>query len=181
MEVPFKIFTKVDSKVDENRDWEQVLKKIGEYLCESGAVKDGFTDALVKRESEFPTGLQLPFDINIALAHVDPEWIIDTGMVVYFMLKPVRFRKMDDRNSVIPCQLIVIPLIKNPSDYMKFLSKQIKYVTTNEFVKLFKEHRFDKIVNDIGSLATTLFKKTVLRITWWNNDASKNDGLIKIR
>lgn len=167
----FQIFAKVDSGVNGNKDWEHILQEIGSRLYESGMVKDGFTKALIKREKEFPTGLQLPFNISIALAHADPKWIIHTGMVVYFMLKPVGFRKMDNRKSVIPCHVVIIPLIINPSDYMQFLSGQIKYVTTKEFAELVANRYFDRVVDTIGSLATNLLRDSFLKVTWWTNGA----------
>jgi PTS system galactitol-specific IIA component len=64
---------KIDVKimVIESDTWQNVLKIMGDYLYENDYVKETYTNAVIEREKTYPTGLEIPNAINVAIPHAD--------------------------------------------------------------------------------------------------------------
>ena len=71
----------------------EVIKQMASALEEEGYVKDTFADAIVKRESVYPTGLPVG-QINVAIPHTDPEHVNNAAICLGILDKPVTFNVM---------------------------------------------------------------------------------------
>ena len=66
----------------------EVIKQMASALEEEGYVKNTFADAIVKRESIYPTGLPVG-EINVAIPHTDPEHVNNAAVCLGILDKPV--------------------------------------------------------------------------------------------
>ena len=78
----------------------EVIKQMASALEEEGYVKDTFADAIVKRESIYPTGLPVG-EINVAIPHTDPEHVNNAAVCLGILDKPVTFNVMGMEGSFI--------------------------------------------------------------------------------
>ena len=117
---------------DVDGDKEQILSKISEELYKEGYVKETYKEALLKRESEFPTGLNIGDGVGIALPHTDIEHVNKEAMVIIIPKNKVKFNLMDDPQNVIDVSVIFLLVIKDPKGYVKFLSKLTSLFQSNE-------------------------------------------------
>lgn len=74
------------------QDKEKLLSEMAEQLCEVGAVKPSYKDAVIKREKVFPTGLLtahagLPFRIQIANMLFGQWWLYEYSRSPFHLLK----------------------------------------------------------------------------------------------
>lgn len=108
-------------KIDtEYNDAEGALNDTANVLFESGVVKDTFKEAIIKREKEFPTGLNFG-GIGIAIPHTDAEHVIKQSIAMNRLKKPVKFVEMASDNNLVDVSLIVMLAIKDPKNQIQFL------------------------------------------------------------
>ena len=71
-------------------DNQEALGKIADQMTRSGAVKDSYKSAILKREVDFPTGLAT-VNIGIAMPHTDAEHVNYDQLGVLRLREPVSF------------------------------------------------------------------------------------------
>jgi PTS system galactitol-specific IIA component len=74
----------------------EVIHHLGEKLLAAGFVKDSFIEAAITREATLPTGLPLGGDINVAIPHTDIIHVIQSGVAMATLAKPVVFENKVD-------------------------------------------------------------------------------------
>jgi len=136
-----------------SNDWEGVLRELSRFLFEKGYVKDTYEEAIIKREKEVPTGLEVPGKINVAIPHADVEHVNKEALVINIPDKPIKFKRMDDPDSFVDVKLILLLVIKNPDGYVKFLSKLTELFQDNKFVELINSKDYDGLVEYIKEKA----------------------------
>jgi transcriptional antiterminator len=110
-------FSSVEEALDEElicidltaRDYKEVIRIVGNRLIERGYVKEGFVEATIMREKEFPTGLNTP--IPFALPHADPEFTIKEGFAIGILKDEVSFKDMGNVKSVLNVRVVLIPVL----------------------------------------------------------------------
>ena len=127
-------------------DWEEALRTLSKFLYERGYVKDTYEEALIKREREYPTGLEIPEKINVAIPHADVEHVNKQALVVSIPKKPIKVGRMDDPEEKIDVQLILLLVIKNPDGYVKFLSDLTTLFQRDEFAEYVKKKDYDGLI-----------------------------------
>lgn len=106
----------------EAEDYRDFFKKLGEKLAPQGYLNDSWYDAIVKRESSYPTGLE--FDkISVAIPHVEPENIAKPYIAVIKTKAPIPFAAMADMvDHPVQTQLIVnLGLVAHDEDQVAVL------------------------------------------------------------
>jgi PTS system galactitol-specific IIA component len=74
-------------------DAREAICILGELLQKRGLVEEGFVQAVLDREEEFPTGLATQ-DVQIALPHTEAKHVRTSKMVIGVLDNPVPFKKM---------------------------------------------------------------------------------------
>ncbi len=83
------------------------LQAMSRFLTENLDVAEGFSDALVRREQEYPTGLPTePF--GVAIPHADGRYVLRPGLVVWTMKTPVLFREMGNPQNQVMVKLVLL-------------------------------------------------------------------------
>lgn len=102
----------------------QVLKK-------KGWVKNDFYTSLIKRENDFPTGLDTG-RIKIAIPHTDTRKVIVEGMAVAVLKNPLTFGEMGNPGNKISIKIVFLLLLKN--NKAKFYSNLLNKIQNSDIL-----------------------------------------------
>ena len=84
---------------------EDALHQLYEVLLKNGKVKTSFYDAVLERERDYPTGLELE-EYNAAIPHVVPAHVEHSAMGIAVLDTPVTFQRMDDDEATVDVNVI---------------------------------------------------------------------------
>ncbi|MDI3536890.1 MAG: galactitol system component [Eubacteriaceae bacterium] len=105
-------------------------------LLEKKIVKESFVAAVLEREKTFPTGL--PASIGVAISHTDSKHVIDEGISIVTLKKPVEFRGMGNPKEIVAVEIIILLAIKNPAKQLGILQKIITIIQNKEMLEKIK-------------------------------------------
>lgn len=133
-------------------DYHEALTHIGERMVQAGVVGATYPQALVKREAEFPTGIQLERHA-VAIPHCEAT---HARCPAIYLIRPdttVEFFQADDDGTV-PASLIIALIVTHPSEQLKLLRQLFSQLQEPAFLEslltapedqlsaLFKQHIF---------------------------------------
>lgn len=106
-----------------------------------GLVDETYLPAILEREENFPTGLELP--VNIAIPH------IDTGVKRSFVSiatldKPVTFLNMDLSGDTLETKIIFVFGILNPKDQLEILKRFARSFAQKDKIQALADANFKK-------------------------------------
>lgn len=84
----------------------EAIREAGRVLIEAGKADPEFTQACLERETSYPTGMELPNDNAVALPHGGAAYVHESSISVLRTDTPVTFRRMDDDELTVSCNLI---------------------------------------------------------------------------
>ncbi len=119
----------------EARDNYDVIKKLGNILLKKGYVKDTFTDAVIAREKEYPTGIQ-GVGCNIAIPHTDNSHVLNPGIAIGILKENVSFNKMDDPSEELNIKIVFLLAIKTPVFHLEALRGIMNMVQDSEMMEM---------------------------------------------
>ncbi|MHA1676660.1 MAG: PTS sugar transporter subunit IIA [Candidatus Njordarchaeales archaeon] len=137
----------------DSNSWEDALRKMSRILYEKGYVKESYEEALIKREKVYPTGLEIPDRVNVAIPHADVEHVKKQALFIGIPEKPIRFQRMDDPDAPVDVGLILLLVIKDPKGYVKFLSKLTELFQDEMFTRFTKDRKIVELTNLIQERA----------------------------
>ena len=105
----------------EASDKEDLISKMSTYAKEKGYVKETFLEAILKRESVFPTGLKGE-NLTIAIPHTDAIHVEKPGIFFVRLKDTVKFKEMGLGVDDVDVKLVFMLLIKNPKEQVNMLS-----------------------------------------------------------
>lgn len=136
-------------------DQTEALTKLASRLRQVEVVTDQFKNAILKREQNFPTGLQTA-TIGVAIPHTDADKVLVPQIGFMQLAKPVIFHQMGD-NDEISVHMIFMLALKQADDQLKMLQtlmglfqneKAIEQLQTmsskTDFIKLMKKIGIEK-------------------------------------
>lgn len=112
---------------------DDAIKKLASLLKENGFVKNSFTEAVIKREIIFPTGLPTE-PIGIAIPHTDAEHVNKGAMAVGILSEPVVFNEMGNLDSTVNVSIITMLAISNPDALIPILMQLARTFQDKEFL-----------------------------------------------
>lgn len=118
----------------ECKDAIQVLEKLGSTIYQEGMVTEQYTEGLIKREKDFPTGLDIK-GIGVAMPHTGADLVKEDGFAVAVLKKPVKFRQMGTDDRQIDVQLVFIPVIREICQYMEKLQDILKIIRDRKILE----------------------------------------------
>ena len=109
---------KPDMSATDDKD---AIRKIGEILQDAGYVNSAYVDAVIEREKNFPTGLQL-LTSAIAIPHATPEGnVIKNGIAVAKLKKPVKFHSMENPDETVDAKFVFLLALKDSGQHLAIL------------------------------------------------------------
>ena len=129
------IFDEVDAT-----DWKDVMMKVGGTLVQENYAKKSYIDALITRETEFPTGLDVN-GIGVAIPHTD---------AIAVLKNPVDFIQMGSDDDIVKVQLIFMLAVVDPSAHLEKLQRILAIIQdTDVLMKLLNVHEKQEIIEII--------------------------------
>ncbi|MGE5483597.1 MAG: PTS sugar transporter subunit IIA [Ignavibacteriales bacterium] len=103
---------------------ESVLRYLSAALLARGYVENGFEQALLKREREFPTAL--PTDgLKVAIPHTDSEHVRKSAVAVASVDPPVSFHVMGNPEEILPVSVVFLLVIKDRDRQVEILRELV--------------------------------------------------------
>ncbi|MDI3480663.1 MAG: galactose system component [Tepidanaerobacteraceae bacterium] len=141
--------------IDE-KNAEDIFKNIGKVLFNKGLVNEGFIDAIIKREKEFPTGLNLnvldndEIIPNVAIPHTESEYCNSKNIVVVKLKNEVLFKNMIKPEEELKVKFIFIILNDMKGKQTNILSNLIEFLMKKDnIINLNKLEDTNEIYNYI--------------------------------
>ena len=103
---------------------ETLFGEVGNLLYRHGFVESTYLSALISREENNPTAMQLE-RIGVAIPHVDVEHIKEEKLVVVTCPEGIEFKQAEDPDEVMSVQVIFFLLLKEKDAHIDFLMKMI--------------------------------------------------------
>lgn len=119
----------------EASDKEDLITKMSTYAQEKGYVKETFLEAILKRESIFPTGL-IGKNLTIAIPHTDAVHVEKPGIFFTRLKDTVKFKEMGLGLDDVDVKLVFMLLIKNPKEQVSMLSNLMGIFDQEDKVKV---------------------------------------------
>lgn len=112
----------------------ELFGKLSTELEVEGIVQQHFLEALIERESEFPTGL--PLKIGVAIPHTDGTYVNEDRLVFATLEQPIPFNEMGgDEEDVIEVSVVIMLAIKEGKKHLSILQKLIESLQKEGFVE----------------------------------------------
>lgn len=124
-----------------------VLRFLGQKMYEAGYVVEGYAQAAINREKEYPTGLPGE-DYGIAIPHSDPEYIIKPGVAIAVLEEPVVFELMGSEGEKLECLIVMMLAVAEENGHIETLQKLSDVIMDGSVMnKIIKERDPEKIMD----------------------------------
>lgn len=117
-------------------DRNALFNTIAGRLQAKGIVKESYLQALIQRELNHPTAMQLE-TLGVAIPHVDVEHVLEERLVVVTCPQGIEFRQAEDPDLTMRVNVIFFLLLKEKDEHLEFLMKLISlFQKTDEMNRL---------------------------------------------
>ncbi|PBI77866.1 hypothetical protein A9993_23710 [Rahnella victoriana] len=119
-----------------SQDRNGMFTKITDELLAKGIVEESYREALILREQNHPTAMQLE-TMGVAIPHVDVEHVLEERLVVVTCPEGIEFNQAEDPELTMKVNVIFFLLLKEKDAHLEFLMKLISlFQKTGEMEKL---------------------------------------------
>lgn len=124
------------------------LTKLYEMLHEQEYVKESYLEGILKREEEFPTGINLQSTYNVAIPHTESEHVLKSGICLGILKKPITFKQMEDSAKDVEVNVVFMIALNKREKQVEVLEKLISLITNKETMEKMLELKNKKdIIN----------------------------------
>ena len=134
-----------------NRDFsgrEEMFNEIGAVLIEKEMVKPVYIEEILKREENYPTGLDLGY-MQVAMPHVEAKYVNDNAVFIVTTKKGVEFENAED-DGMVNSKIIFGLIVKDSDKHLDFLMKLTELFQKEEALKKIYDS------NDVEEVITIL-------------------------
>ncbi len=121
----------------------EALKRLSKILVERGYADQKLPEAVVEREKEFPTGLELKGNVNVAIPHADAKYVHKPAIVVAKLSKPVKFQHMVDKKEI-EVEVVLLLALNDPHKQIQTLQRLASAFESEEATLRLKSARSSK-------------------------------------
>ncbi len=118
----------------EAEDSSDALARLGELVTEKGYAKSSYAAALVEREKEYPTGLDID-GIGVAIPHVDPSHVNKQAVAIAILKKPVTFIQMGSDDEAVDVQIMFMLAVVDPNAHIDQLQRIFEIIQDKAFLE----------------------------------------------
>lgn len=119
-------------------DIPDLFKFVSNILEEKDFVKDEFYENLLKRERNYPTGLQLD-DNTIAIPHCNSEFVKKSFIFFIRLVEPIEIHRMDDPDDVIKTDLFFVLGLTDPKQHITLLQELMNVIQDSNIIENLKK------------------------------------------
>ena len=137
---------------EEGLSCEDVERRLAGVLEEQGYVKDTYAQAIVDREANFPTALDMG-GLNVAIPHCDVANVNKAAMCMGVLAHPVAWHKMDEPDETCEVSVVCMLALTEAHAHLEMLQKVIAFVQDQELVgKVIAAQDADEVFSLAGAL-----------------------------
>lgn len=114
--------------------YEDVMQKLGKKLIDTGYTKDSYVDALITREKEFPTGLDID-GVGVAIPHTDVSHVNEAAIAIGVLRNPVTFIQMGSDDEEVDVKLVFMLAVKDPNAHIDELQRILAIIQDKEVLE----------------------------------------------
>jgi PTS system galactitol-specific IIA component len=103
---------------------EEIIRKLGGILSDNGYVKATYTQAVLDREVEYPTGLQARVT-GVAIPHTDTEHVNKPAIAIATLEEAVIFNGMGMPDTKVDVDIVIMLAIHDPKQVVRILRSVI--------------------------------------------------------
>lgn len=118
-------------------DQTDFFNQVSDNLFEKGVVEDTFKAAIIEREKNYPTGLQLE-NFAVAIPHTDVVHIKEAFVAVNRLSDTINFYQMGTDDVVVPVKDILVLGIKDPKNQVGLLAELMEVFADSDFVEKYQ-------------------------------------------
>lgn len=116
----------------EAKNYEEVIKKIGQDAYQKGYVKKEFSDAVIAREKLYPTALPTEI-LKVAIPHpIERDTVLKSAIIVTKLKKPINFVLMGSDDELVPVNIVFTLAINGTENQLTILQKLISLFSVPE-------------------------------------------------
>jgi PTS system galactitol-specific IIA component len=106
-------------------DREDALERIGGALVREGYCKGGFVEALLEREAENPTGIDMG-GFGIAIPHTDISHVNKDGLAIGVLAKPAPFVAMGTDDETVEVRVVFVLAITDKNGHLDMMKALLR-------------------------------------------------------
>ena len=129
---------------------EDVMRQVGGALTKAGYAKETYVDALIEREKEYPTALNVD-GYGVAIPHTPVEHTSKTAIAVAILKEPVTFIEMGSDDDEVAVRIVFMLCIAGkPGEHahLDTLQRMMSVIQDTELLeKLQNAANADEIMN----------------------------------
>ena len=118
----------------ELEDRAALFKWFNDYMFKQGYVKESYYKSILKREEQFPTGIQTT-TVGVAIPHADPENLNEPFIAVVIPKKSIEFEPMGIAEGKIQARLIFMLGVLKNGDQVIALQKLMNLLANDKAVQ----------------------------------------------
>lgn len=130
---------------------EECIQEAGTVLLKNGYVNEGYVEAVIAREKQYPTGLQ-GTKIAIAIPHTEVEFVNKPAVGVIVPKRPIKFCAMGTNDEYLDCELIFPLVVKNPHMQVEMLKRMMKVMQDSDLLENIKNSKSKEEVIQLLSI-----------------------------
>ena len=140
----------------EASDSTDVLTRVGRIVIHAGYAKETYVDALIKREKDYPTGLDIDGQ-GVAIPHTDVSHVLKEGIAIAVLNKPVTFLQMGTDDEPVEVQLVFMLSVVDPSSHIEQLQRILEIIQDKAVLeKILELKDAQEIINVVREKENTL-------------------------
>lgn len=120
----------IDLHIKSNKQ-KEVLKHLVDLLVQQDFVEEDYADEIIRREANYPTGLQFE-NIAIALPHGNAAHVKHSTLAIGKCEQEIYFQNMSNPEEEIKVDIIVLLAIKDPDTHLKVMKNLMTMFTLPE-------------------------------------------------
>ncbi|MGT2907709.1 PTS sugar transporter subunit IIA [Streptococcus dentiloxodontae] len=113
---------------------EELLSKLSEDLFAKAYVRETFQKALLLREEEFPTGLQLE-NTAVAIPHTYSEHVVEPFIYINKLEQPITFIQMGTDDQKVEVRFVLVLGITDPKNQTGLLVELMELFGNKNFIQ----------------------------------------------
>ncbi len=137
-------------RFNEKKSREEILDTVGKVFYENGIVTEDFSQAIKKREIDFPTGMILENGTHTAISHTDDKYVKTDKIAIVISKEPVNFRNIESGEENVNCNVF----------FIMALTKENKNDILSGMAELFEEH--EEMLNEFLTMTDEEILETLL-------------------
>lgn len=125
----------------------EAIEMAAKPLKEQGYVSEGFVVAVMEREKNFPTGL--PTSVGVALPHTEAGYVVNEGISILTLEKPIIFSGMGNPKEEVPVEIIFLLAINNPVKQINVLQTIVTIIQDEKVLQKIKGAENSKTIYNL--------------------------------